>query len=99
MWSIAAVSDPECGWVSPSSWVDLGTRQAGVSYQLLSYPLKCEGWEYCRLTDGLEVGYSLTQAFSVSAMLTAVAFACTNGRVRMGLIVYSALNAAVYIVV
>lgn len=77
----------------------LGAAQAGVSYQLLSYPLKCEGWEFCRLTNGLEVGYSLTQAFSVSAMLTAVAFACTNGRVRMGLIIYSALNAAVYVVV
>lgn len=77
----------------------LGAAQAGISYQLLSYPLKCEGWEFCRLTNGLEVGYSLTQAFSVSAMLTAVAFACTHGRVRLWLIIYSAVNAAVYVVV
>ena len=77
----------------------LGAAQAGVSYQLLSYPLKCEGWDFCRLTNGLEVGYSLTQAFSVSAMLTAVAFACTRSPLRTWLIGYSVANAVIYVVV
>jgi hypothetical protein len=77
----------------------LGAAQAGVSYQLFSYVLKCEGLQYCRLTNGFEVGYSVTQAFSVSAMLIAVAIACTTGGVRRGFIIYAAVNAAVYVVV
>ena len=57
----------------------VGAALAGVSYQAFSYELKCAGLELCRLTNGWEVGYSVTQAFSVSAMLIAVAHACTTG--------------------
>lgn len=74
----------------------LGAAQAGVSYQAFSYQLKCAGLEVCRYTNGFEVGYSVTQAWSVSAMLVAVAFACTNGGARRGLIIYSVANAAIY---
>ncbi len=74
----------------------LGAAQAGISYQAFSYELKCAGREYCALTNGFEVGYSVTQALSVSAMLTAVAFACALGKLRRGLIWYSAINAIVY---
>jgi hypothetical protein len=77
----------------------VGAAQAGIGYQAFSYMLKCAGREYCQLTNGLEVGYSLTQAVSVSAMLTAVAYACAAGGLRRALIVYSAVNAAVYILV
>jgi len=77
----------------------VGAAQAGISYQAFSYVLKCQGRQYCILTDGYEVGYSITQALSVSAMLTAVAFACTTGTLRKVLIWYSALNAAIYLVV
>ena len=77
----------------------IGAAQAGISYQAFSYVLKCEGREYCLLTNGFEVGYSITQAFSVSAMLVAVAYACTNGGLRKGLIWYAGINAAVYLVV
>jgi len=77
----------------------IGAAQAGISYQAFSYLLKCAGREYCRLTNGFEVGYSLTQALSVSAMLTSVAFACSTRGLRRGLIVYSLINAAVYVVV
>lgn len=77
----------------------VGAAQAGISYQALSYMLKCAGREYCVLTNGFEVGYSLTQAVSVSAMLTAVAYACTTDGLRRGLIVYSAINAAAYVLV
>lgn len=77
----------------------LGAAQAGISYQAFSYVLKCEGRDYCILTNGFEVGYSVTQALSVSAMVVAVAFACAQGGLRKGLIIYAAINAAVYVVV
>lgn len=76
-----------------------GAAQAGISYQAFSYELKCVGYEHCRLTNGFEVGYSLTQALSVSAMLVAVAYACTTGRGRRAVIVYAWLNALLYAVV
>lgn len=72
---------------------------AGISYQAFSYVLKCEGQQYCRLTNGFEVGYSLTQAFSVSAMLVAVAYACTTGGARRAFIIYAWANSAVYVAV
>jgi hypothetical protein len=77
----------------------IGAALAGVSYQALSYELKCAGLELCRLTNGWEVGFSITQAFSVSAMLMAVAHACTTGRLRGGLIIFAALDAVAYLVV
>jgi len=77
----------------------LGAAQAGVSYQAFSYALKCAGRNVCLLTDGWEVGYSITQALSVSAMLVAVAFACGRGTLRRGLCWYAAINAAVYLFV
>ncbi|HQZ84535.1 MAG TPA: hypothetical protein PLB21_02760 [Actinomycetota bacterium] len=77
----------------------IGAAQAGISYQAFSYVLKCEGRELCVLTNGFEVGYSVTQALSVSAMLTAVAFACAAAGLRRGLIWYAGINAAVYVVV
>jgi hypothetical protein len=74
----------------------VGAALAGVSYQAFSYELKCAGWDLCRLTNEWEVAYSVTQACSVSAMLVAVAHACTAGRARRGLILYAGLNAAAY---
>ena len=62
----------------------IGAALAGVSYQAFSYELKCAGLELCRLTNGWEVGYSVTQACSVSALLIAVAHACTTDRLRRG---------------
>jgi len=77
----------------------VGAAQAGISYQAFSYALKCAGREYCQLTNGFEIGYSMTQAVSVSAMLIAVAYACTIGRLRRGLIGYAVINGAVYLLV
>jgi hypothetical protein len=77
----------------------LGAAQAGVSYQAFSYQLKCAGRDTCLYTNGFEVGYSLTQAWSVSAMVIAVAYACTVGSGRRGLVIYAIVNAAVYMVV
>ena len=60
---------------------------------------KCAGLDLCRLTNAWEVGYSLTQASSVSAMLIAVAHACTTGALRRGLILFAAINALTYLAV
>ncbi|MCB1324246.1 MAG: hypothetical protein H7A21_03135 [Spirochaetales bacterium] len=77
----------------------IGAAQAGISYQAFSYALKCAGQEFCLLTNGFEIGYSLTQAISVSAMLTAVGYACTRGVFRKIVFAYCALNAIVYVAI
>ncbi len=77
----------------------VGAAQAGISYQAFSYALKCAGREYCQLTNGFEIGYSVTQAISVSAMLIAVAYACAIDRLRRALIGYAVINGAVYLLV
>lgn len=74
----------------------IGAAQAGISYQALGYTLKCAGRERCLLTNGFEVGYSLTQAVSVSAMLVAVAYACVTAGSRRGLFAYAVSNAVAY---
>lgn len=76
----------------------IGAAQAGISYQAFSYELKCAGLEYCKLTNEFEIGYSLTQAASASAMLSAVALACSKGWFRVGLIWYCILNTIIYLV-
>ena len=77
----------------------IGAAEAGISYQAFSYQLKCAGREACLLTNGFEVGYSLTQTISVSFMLSAVALACLKGILRKGMIVYSVINIFAYIFV
>ncbi|MCX5740646.1 MAG: hypothetical protein NTZ61_19525 [Proteobacteria bacterium] len=77
----------------------VGAALAGTSFQAFSYELKCAGREHCLWTNGFEIGYNLAQAASVSAMLIAVAYACTTGRVRRGLIRYSIANVVAYFVV
>jgi hypothetical protein len=72
---------------------------AGISYQAFSYELKCAGWDLCRLTTGWEVGYSVTQALSVSAMLAGVAHATTTGTARRAFLALAAASAAGYLVV
>ena len=77
----------------------IGTGLAGISYQAFSYELKCAGRSLCLLTNGFEVGYSVAQAASVSAMLIAVTFACTIAGLRRGLIIFALANVCVYLVV
>ena len=86
------------GWLGTALILGgLGAAQAGVSYQAFSYELKCAGKQFCTYTNALEVGYSITQAWSVSAMLVAVAYACTLA--RRGVIIYALANAVVYSIV
>jgi hypothetical protein len=88
------------GWLGAALILGgIGAALAGVSYQAFSYELKCAGLELCRLTNGWEVGYSVTQAFSVSALLIAVAYACTTDHLRRGLIIFAVLDAVAYVLV
>ena len=74
----------------------IGAAQAGISYQAFSYELKCDGRDVCALTSGFEVGYSLTQAWSISAMLVAVGYACTRPGMRRAITWYALANALLY---
>lgn len=77
----------------------IGAALAGISYQAFGYELKCAGRELCVLTNGFEVGYSLSQALSVSAMLIAVAYACVSGSARTAVVALAAVNAVAYVAV
>jgi hypothetical protein len=74
-----------------------GAGLAGTSYQFLGYELKCAGRDLCLWTNALEVGYMMLQAASTSAMVIAVATACTTGALRLCLFIYAIANAVVYI--
>ena len=77
----------------------LAAGSAGISYQAFSYELKCAGREYCVLTNGYEIAYSLLQVASMSAMVVAVAYALASGRGRRAISIYAVLNLLIYAVV
>ncbi len=74
----------------------IGAGLAGTSYQFLGYELKCAGRDLCLWTNWFEVAYMMLQAASTSAMLIAVAYACTTGALRLGLFIYAVANTVVY---
>lgn len=75
----------------------LGVFFAGLSHQAFSYTLKCQHFEFCKLTNSLEISYSLLQNFSVCAMLVAIAFSSTKGIFKRGIFIYSFLNGLIYL--
>jgi hypothetical protein len=75
----------------------IGAGLAGTSYQFLGFELKCAGRDLCLWTNGFEVGYMMLQAASTSAMLIAVAYACTTGALRLCLVLYALANTVAYI--
>lgn len=77
----------------------LAAGSAGISYQALSYELKCAGRDVCALTNGYEIAYSLLQVASMSAMVVAVAYALAGPRTRRAIAVYAVLNLVVYVIV
>jgi len=77
----------------------LAAGSAGISYQALSYELKCAGREVCALTNGYEIAYSLLQVASMSAMVIAVAYALATPRARRAISIYAVLNLVVYVAV
>jgi hypothetical protein len=75
----------------------IGAALAGTSYQFLGYELKCAGRDLCLWTNWLEVAYMKVQAASNSAMLIAVAYACTTGALRRWLVIYAVVTTAAYL--
>ncbi len=76
----------------------IGALLAGTSYQAFGYEIKCAGQESCAWTSWWEVSYLMVQQLSTSAMLAGVAYACTGGLWRTGLLSYAIVNALVYII-
>lgn len=77
----------------------LAAGSAGISYQAFSYELKCAGRDFCALTNGYEIAYSLMQVASMSAMVVAVAYALATERARRAITVYAVLNLIIYVAV
>lgn len=74
----------------------VGAALAGTSFQAFGYELKCAGRPACIFTKWYEVGYLISQAASVSAMVAAAAHACTTGAWRHATLAYAAASALVY---
>jgi hypothetical protein len=77
----------------------LGALAAGVSYEGLSYEIKCAGRELCAWTSGWEIAYLLLSVASLDAMLAAVAYSSAAGRLRRALLAYAMLNIVAYTIV
>lgn len=76
----------------------LGALLAGTSYEAFSYAIKCAGREACLWTSEWEIAYLLVTVWSLDAMMLAVAFSSTTGRLRQGLSVYALVNAVIYFI-
>lgn len=75
----------------------IGALLAGTSYQAFGYQIKLQGQETCAWTSWWEVIYLMFQQASMDALLAAVAYSCTQGRLQMVLLGFALTNAAVYI--
>jgi len=77
----------------------VGAILAGTSYESFSYPIKCAGRDACLWTSWWEVIYLIVSVWSIDAMMIAVAYSSTSGRLRQWLTVYAVINAVLYFIV
>jgi hypothetical protein len=76
----------------------IGALLAGTSYEAFSYAIKCAGRAFCLWTRWWEILYLIASVWSIDAMMLAVAYLSTTGKLRRALSVYSVFNAIVYFI-
>jgi hypothetical protein len=81
--------------LSMLAW-SLSTFSAGISYQILSYELKCAGREVCLWTTPWEIVYLFLYVVSVKLLVIAVSYCCGSQRIRKILMVYALLMGIIY---
>ena len=81
--------------LSMLAW-SLSTFSAGVSYQILSYELKCAGRSICLWTTWWEIAYLFLYVLSVKLLVVAVSYCCAKERVRKSFMSYALIMAIVY---
>ena len=75
----------------------IGALLAGTSYQAFGYQIKVWGRETCAWTSWWEVIYLMFQQVSMDALLAAVAYSCTQGRLQTVLLGFALASAVVYV--
>lgn len=73
------------------------TFSAGTSYQAFSYELKCAGRSICLWTTWWEIWYLILFVISMNLITAAVSFSSAAGKLRKGIIIYSAVNTSLYL--
>lgn len=84
--------------LSMLSW-SLSTFSAGVSYQILSYELKCAGQTECLWTTPWEIVYLILYVLSVKFLVIGVSVCCGEGRFRSILKRYAIIAALLYFII
>jgi hypothetical protein len=81
--------------LSMLAW-SISTFSAGVSYQILSYQLKCAGRDVCLWTTSWEIVYLLLYVISVKFLVVAVGYSRANGKTRKLMFLYALVTGIVY---
>lgn len=77
----------------------IGAILAGTSYEAFSYAIKCDGRDACVWTSWWELLYLIVSVWSIDAMMLAIAYSSTHGKLRKWLSIYAILNGIIYFII